>query len=314
MFKHPQAVRSDQSHAVFATYGQQLLLAGLALAHRSRRIRPRSRAARARPSAHTGGRCRPRRARGRRSRRGRHLQALARPTRRPSPTGPPSALGLTGWTGPLKAWESRLWKISPPTVPRFRPAPITATERGLRKWSSAAAAALLSRSSKRSMASGESDGRDLDQHEVGLRAHSNAEPALAEDLDHAVVLRQHLCLEHRDTLLLGRLGEMREQDRAKPLPLNGIGDLEGDLRPIGAGAFVDRVPHDSVVARPSVPGARAGSGSRPLRPISPPRVRSTPAEKNRSPTESVESPWRKRSRSSLIAGPHRAHMHSRAVA
>ena len=51
----------------------------------------------------------------------------------------------------------RLCRISPPIVPRRRDAPTTATERGARNRRTAATAAVRSRSSKRAIASGDSD-------------------------------------------------------------------------------------------------------------------------------------------------------------
>jgi hypothetical protein len=51
----------------------------------------------------------------------------------------------------------KLCRISPPTVPRRRDAPTTATERGSRNHLTAATAATRSRSSKRSIADGESE-------------------------------------------------------------------------------------------------------------------------------------------------------------
>jgi hypothetical protein len=59
------------------------------------------------------------------------------------------------------------------------------------------------------------------------------EPAVAEDVDHLVVLGQHLGVEDLDPDLVGGLGELAEQDRAQPLALHGVGDLQAHLGPLG---------------------------------------------------------------------------------
>ena len=124
---------------------------------------------------------------------------------------------------------------------------------------------------------------------------------------------QHLCLEHRDTLLLGRLGQVREQDRAKTLALKGVGDLEGDLRPIGAGAFVHRVSHDSVVR------ARQCHEPEPVPVVDlcGPVRRRAQVDSSREEPQShgvAGEAFEEAQEVGLIAGTHRAHMHSRAVA
>ena len=68
-----------------------------------------------------------------------------------------SAWALTAYTAPSNSFESRFRRISPPTVPRRREAPITATECGTRKLLTAATAAVRSRSSNRASACVESE-------------------------------------------------------------------------------------------------------------------------------------------------------------
>ena len=77
--------------------------------------------------------------RGRRSPRGPPRRAPRRRRDRRAPTARRRLPGSTGWTTPSNPDSSRLWKISPPTVPRRREAPITAIERRLRETSSTAA-------------------------------------------------------------------------------------------------------------------------------------------------------------------------------
>ena len=71
---------------------------------------------------------------------------------------------------------------------------MTATERGSSKLRTAATAASRSRSSKLlDRVSGERR-RQLDLDRVGARAELDREAALAEDVDHPVVVRQHLAM------------------------------------------------------------------------------------------------------------------------
>ena len=82
---------------------------------------------------------------------------------------------------------------------------------------------------------------------VGL----DREPAVAEHLDHLVVLGQHLGAEDLDPELAGRLGDLAEQDRAQPLFLHGVGDLHGHLgplRPVRLTLEADVADHPAVAA------------------------------------------------------------------
>jgi hypothetical protein len=58
------------------------------------------------------------------------------------------------------------------------------------------------------------------------------EAAVTEHPDHLVVVGQHLGFEDPHAELIGRLRELAEQDGAEPLALYGIGDLQGNLRPL----------------------------------------------------------------------------------
>jgi hypothetical protein len=75
-------------------------------------------------------------------------------------------------------------------------------------------------------------GRELDQQHAGDAVGLDREAGIAEDLDHLMVLGQHLGIQHLDAELVGRLGELAEQDRAEPLALHGVGDLERHLGPV----------------------------------------------------------------------------------
>ncbi len=86
-------------------------------------------------------------------------------------------------------------------------------------------------------------GRKLDVDRAALRRELDREAALPEDLDHAVVLGQHLRLEDRDLRIGGRLGQVGEQDRPQPATLHLVRDRECRLRAIGAGAHVDGMGH-----------------------------------------------------------------------
>ena len=72
---------------------------------------------------------------------------------------------------------------------------------------------------------------------------------VAEDAEHAPVLRQHLGDEAVDAVLAGGGGEVLEQHRAEPAALVGVGDDEGDLgrRPVRVDPVV-AADGDDVVA------------------------------------------------------------------
>ena len=74
---------------------------------------------------------------------------------------------------------------------------------------------------------------------AGLRRELDREAALPEDLDHAVVLRQHLRLEDRDPGSCGRLRQVGEQDRPEPATLQLVGDRERRLRALGVSPHVE---------------------------------------------------------------------------
>ena len=141
-----------------------------------------------------------------------------------------------------------MWKTSPPTVPRRREAPTTAIEEGLRKRRTAASAASRSRSSKRSVASAEKEVGSSHLDRTRDRGDLDREAALAEDLDHTVVLGQHLGDEDGDAVLLGDLGEMGEQDRAEALALHRVVYREGDLGTPGRAADVGAMTDETVLA------------------------------------------------------------------
>ncbi len=76
-------------------------------------------------------------------------------------------------------------------------------------------------------------GGELDQDDPGDGVGLDGKAAVAEHLDHLVVVGQDLGAEHLDAGLVGSLGELAEQDRAQPFALHGVGDLQGHLRPLG---------------------------------------------------------------------------------
>ena len=105
--------------------------------------------------------------------------------------------------------SSRLWNSSPPTVParaRRRSRRSTAVRK---KRATAAAAAIRLRPSKRLIAWGEKEVGNRTWIEPGAEEVSTRKPLSArKDLDHPVVLRQHLGLERRDPRLVGELREV----------------------------------------------------------------------------------------------------------
>ena len=71
--------------------------------------------------------------------------------------------------------------------------------------------------------------RQLDMDRSRHRPHIDGKAALPEHLDHAVVLRQDLGLEGRDSMLVGHLGQMGEQDRSQAMALELVRHRKRDL-------------------------------------------------------------------------------------
>ena len=122
----------------------------------------------------------------------------------------------------------------------------------------AAVAATCSRRSNRSRASGDSEVGNSIRITPGMVWVLTGKAAVAEHLDHLVVLGQHLGIEHLDADLVGRLGELAEQDRAEPIALHGVGDLQGHLRPLG---MIGLALEAGVADHPAV---GAGGGDQPV--------------------------------------------------
>ena len=91
-------------------------------------------------------------------------------------------------------------------------------------------------------------GGQLDLDRIARRAQLDRKAALAKHLDHAMVRRQNLGGEGRDSVLLGQAREVREQDRRDASPLPGVRDQERHLR--------------SGLALPNVGGVRDDRGWR----------------------------------------------------
>ena len=89
--------------------------------------------------------------------------------------------------------------------------------------------------------------RELEVDRARHRVGRDREPALAEDLDHPVVLGQHLRLEPADAALFGGLRQMREQRRGDAHALHLVGHRERHLGPVLGGRAVGRVGDDPIV-------------------------------------------------------------------
>ncbi len=72
----------------------------------------------------------------------------------------------------------------------------------------------------------------------------HGEPALPEDLDHPVVLRQHSGLELSYAVRIRRLGQLADQDRSQSPPLVGVRDGQSHLGSLRSRREVDGVRHD----------------------------------------------------------------------
>ena len=121
-----------------------------------------------------------------------------------------------------------------PMLPGRRDAPTMATDRGRSTCSTAATAAVRSRSSKRRRPSSVSVCREGDLELAGSRADLDREPGVAERLNHLVVAGQHHGGELADALGGRRLRELGEQDGGDPASPPAVGDGERDLRALRA--------------------------------------------------------------------------------
>ena len=146
---------------------------------------------------------------------------------------------------PVNPPATRLCSSSPPTVPRRREAPITATDRGLQEARRPAATAAPARA-RRSAASvaGDSDAGSSTTSASSLARDRSGKAALPEDVEHPAVVAQHLGVQRRDPLLVRALGQVREQHRGQPASLHRVGDRKRDLGPLPVDAEVLRVTDD----------------------------------------------------------------------
>ena len=158
-----------------------------------------------------------------------------------------SAFGLTGYSSPRKPLSSTCRKAAPPNASGRRDAPITATERGLSTRSTAATAAVRSRSSNLRRASSPSSVGNSSSIPSGEARTCDREARLAEDADHAPVLRQHGRGEGRDAAGAGDLREVRDQDRGQAAALHLVGDRERHLGAVGALELEDGVGDDALL-------------------------------------------------------------------
>src|ERR1700730_1052046 len=71
---------------------------------------------------------------------------------------------------------------------------------------------------------------------------AHGKTAVAEDLDHAVVLGHHVGLEDGDAGRRGGLRQLAKQDGAQAVSLDGVGHRERDLGTSGTGGWVEAVP------------------------------------------------------------------------
>ena len=98
-------------------------------------------------------------------------------------------------------------------------------------------------------------GRQLDLDRVPGAVTIDRKPALAKDVDHPVIDREHLSVERGDPASVGDRREMREHDRRDSPSLPGVGDQERHLGPALVDPHIRRVGHDLT--------GRAGLGDEP---------------------------------------------------
>ena len=95
--------------------------------------------------------------------------------------------------------------------------------------------------------------RQLDDQGLVADTGRAGEAALAEDVEHAAVVAQHVGVQRRDPLLACALGQVREQHRGQAASLHRVGDGKGDLGPVRVDAQVLRVTDDRVLGQRDQP-------------------------------------------------------------
>ncbi len=182
------------------------------------------------------------------------------------------ALGFTACTSPGKPPATMLCRISRPTVPRCRPAPMTATEAGAEQVPQARdlGPAGADRDNVQvaveplGVGSGQGE-RQLDDAVGELLLHRQA--GVGEDPLHRVVVRQRLGFERGQVVLPAGRHQVFEQERGDAAPVHVVRDRERHLGAIGATAhLVGRHP-DQLTGQQGqqgdvVVGARAGDPGR----------------------------------------------------
>ena len=128
---------------------------------------------------------------------------------------------------------------------------MTATDVGWRMARTAFAAAIRSRSSYAASASSVSAVGNSTSTVPGVARRCTGKPLASEDLDHPMVLRQHVGMERGDAGLSGGVREVRDQDRPEAAALERVGDADADLR-AGHVAFADVLRTADHLARPAV--------------------------------------------------------------
>ena len=83
-----------------------------------------------------------------------------------------------------------------------------------------------------SLGLGRDRGRELDVDLARRGLHGDAEAALAEQVEHLVVLGQHVGLEDGDAIVVSGLGQALEQQRSQAAALERVRDRKPDLGPV----------------------------------------------------------------------------------
>ncbi len=129
-------------------------------------------------------------------------------------------------------------------MPRLRDAPITAMLAGVQHLPTAATAAILSRSWKRSSARGAIDVGNSISIASGVALTSTSKPLSRNTSIIAVIHRQHFGHECREPLSVPVVREVRQQDCRDPPAVPGVGDEKRDLGPVAVDSDVPRVGDD----------------------------------------------------------------------
>ena len=135
---------------------------------------------------------------------------------------------------------------APTPLPSLR-TPATATDRGARRGASERDSARNSRRSAASWTCGVLVVCRFNDHDPAVGVLRELVPGVGEDLEHRVVLDEHLRLDPADPTVANQGEQVLEEQGAETLAVMGVRDQHGDLDRLGADRLGRRKTHQTPV-------------------------------------------------------------------